>query len=111
MIRDRAGGRPRAFDHVQAIHLGRGPVASHPALRGELLMVAKVSRAAREEVGVQRNDHVGAIEVILRLDDFAEREPGPLANVVTPGRFVHVPARLGSAGGAPDLSRERGSAR
>ena len=73
VIRHRAGDRRRALDDVEAVHRSlRSPV--HPPLGGEVAHVAQVTGAAREEVGVQRQDHVGLVEVVACVDILAERQ-------------------------------------
>src|SRR5882762_6125932 len=73
MVGARAGGRGHRLDRVEPVHaidlLGPPP-------GGEVARVAQRAGAAAEEVGVERQDHVGLIEPILRLDVLAERDSG-----------------------------------
>ena len=88
VIGARAGGRGHALDGVQPVHaIGLfGPPA-----RGEVARVAKPARSAAEEVGVERQDHVGLIEPVLRLDVLAERELGAGARAVAARRIPLMP--------------------
>src|SRR5205814_887574 len=71
MIRTRPGRRGHRFDRIETVHaiglLG-------PASRGEIFRVAERAGRAAEEVGVEREDHVGLIEAVLHVRVLAERE-------------------------------------
>jgi hypothetical protein len=92
VIRLRAGQRRAALDDIQAVHLL--VVVGHPPAGREVLLVAHVAGPARQEVGVERHDHIGLVEV-------ADRRPlgaGLLcaeARAVAGHRVPLVPAGLG----------------
>ena len=89
MIRPGAGGGRHALERVETIHPvgGLGPPPGAVVAR-----VAQGARAAAEEIGVERDDDVGAIEVVLDLDVFAERELPAGADVLAAGRIPLVPS-------------------
>ena len=65
------------------------------APRGKRACVFEAAGSPRQEVGVERHDHVGLVEVIDRLEVFAESQPATCPNGVARDRFVSVPFRLG----------------
>ncbi len=66
---------------------GEGPLVADPA-----------GAAAGEEVVVEREDDVGLVEVVDRVDVLAEGELGAGLGGVAVGRLVAVPLRLGEGG-------------
>jgi hypothetical protein len=76
--------------------------------RGEVARIAKRRRSAAEEVGVERQDDVGLLEAVLRVDEGAERHLRADARVVAARRIPLVPFRRREAGEQiADLRRER----
>ena len=59
-----AGQRWRALDGVEPAH--RGVLFGEPASPREILRIPHAARSARQEVGVERDDHVGLVEVVDR---------------------------------------------
>ena len=82
-----------------------------PAPRGELARVAQAAGPAAEEVGVEREDDVGLLEAVLRVDGLAEREPRAGARVVAARRLPLVPLRRREAREQIAGSARRASAR
>ena len=107
MVGGRAGGREHALDRIEPVHRpGREPSAV-----GELPGVPQARRPAREEVGVEGEDDVGLVEVVLDLDVLAEGQQGAGPGVVAIGRLVLVPPGLGERRrGGPDLAGQGGRA-
>ena len=102
-----AGGRGRALDHVQPVHLR--PLAARLAARGELAQEAQARRVARDEVGLEAEDHVGPLEAVLRLDRLAEGQDGPRPAVVAAGGLPAHPLRLRES--SEDAGHLRGEGR
>ncbi len=103
----RAGVGRNALGDVEPGHL-RGARADPPPRR-EVPGVAQLAGAGIEQVGVQREDHVGLVEAIDGLDVLAEGLFGAGPGVVRSDRFVLNP--LGLRHGrqqALDLRPERG---
>ena len=63
------------------------------AARGEIARVAEAAGPQAEEVGVEREDHVGALESVLRVDVFAEGELRAGARVVAARGIPLMPLR------------------
>ena len=70
-----AGERRRALDDVQPVHRRPRAVGAGLAARGERAGVAQPAGAPGQEVGVERQDDVGLVEVIDRLER-PRRTPG-----------------------------------
>ena len=87
MIRFRAGQRRRALDGVEAVHLLL--VVGHPAAIGKVARIPHGRRAARQKIGVQRDDDVGFVEVIDGVG-----LSGGGASAVTSGRIPGMPLGL-----------------
>ena len=93
-----AGAAHGRFDHVQPIHprrcglLRRGP---HAPPGHEVGRVAEVPRTALQEVGIQRQHHVGLAEIVNRVDRFAKRHLRPVPGHIAVDRLVDVPFCLG----------------
>ncbi len=62
VVRLGAGQRGRALDRIEPVHL-LVVVGDSPA-RGEVLRITHRARAAGQEVGVERDDHVSLLEVV-----------------------------------------------
>ncbi len=92
VIRLGPGQRRGALHRIEPVH-GRLAFA-HPAAIGEVAGVAHRARAAGQEVGVQREDDVGLVEVVDRLARttccLTRRSPRP----VTRNGVVLMPLRL-----------------
>ncbi len=77
-----AGATHGRFDHVQPVHprrrgiLRRGP---HSPPCHEVGRVAEASRTALQEVGIQREHHVGLAEIVDRVDRLRRTPSGPRA--------------------------------
>ena len=100
-----AGRRRHALDRIQPVHRRR---LFGTAARGEIASVAEAAGAAAEEVGVERENHVGAIEAVLALDVFAERELRARARVVAArGIPLMPPGRRVAAEEIANLGGER----
>jgi hypothetical protein len=71
MIGTRSGRRRHRFDRIEPVH----PIGllGTPA-RGEVPRVPQAPGSGADEVGVERQDHVSAIEPVLRVHVFAKRE-------------------------------------
>ncbi len=95
MIRDHARDRGSAFDSIEAIlgptTLGRAPLLT------ELARIAQAPGQAIQQVGIQRHDNVGLIEVILRVKSLAKRLACALANVITVDWLPLMPPGLREA--------------
>ena len=91
-----AGGGVGALEHVETVRFDVGILllALGAATRHEVVRVAHRGPAAREEVGVDRDDDVGIREIVDRRQVGAEGELSPLAGVVAADRFVLMPASL-----------------
>ena len=94
MIGAGAGRGRHALERVEPVH---AVGALGPAPRGEIARVAQTARAAAEEVGVEREDDVGLVDAVLRLDVLAERELRAGAGVLAARRIPLVPLRGGKA--------------
>ena len=64
-----------------------------PAAFGEFARVSQRAWATAEEIGVEREDDVGLIEMVLSVDVLAEGEPGAGARVVAARRIPLMPLR------------------
>ncbi len=105
MVGHRAGDCRCRLDGVEPVHLP-GP---RLATGGKVAGIAEPPGAGREEVGVERQDHVGLVEVIADRDIRTEGKPGPRAGLVASGGLVLVPFCLGQVVAEPaDLARQRG---
>ena len=93
-----AGATYGRFDHVQPIHPCRGGIlrqGPHPPPRHEVGRVAEVPGTALQEVGIQREHHVGLAEIVNRVDRFAKRHLRPAPGHIPMDRLVDVPFCLG----------------
>src|SRR5262245_45321010 len=66
MVRDGACNRWSAFDDVKPVHPVLAWLCSPP--RSELPGVADVPRYREQEIRIKRENHIGLIEVITRID-------------------------------------------
>ena len=97
MVRDRSGGRRRRLGHVQPVHLGFR--ATDAAAVGEVAGVTNVAgRGRAEDVGVERDDHVGLIEAVMDVGRRSKGQLGSGVAVLARRRVVLVPLRLRHAG-------------
>src|SRR5439155_9242693 len=88
MIRSSAGGCRHRLDRVETIHtLGLLGVAA----RGEIACVAEAAAPAAEEIGVERDDHVGLVDPVLRVDVLVECELCAGARAVGARRIPLMP--------------------
>ncbi len=74
-------------------------------LRGEVLDVAHHARPAAEEVGVERHDAIGLVEVVLRVERRAEGGARRRLRGVAVDRLVLMPGRLRILGQQSVISR------
>ena len=88
----RAGQRRRALDHVQPVHLLR--IVGDAAAIGEIPRVPDHAGSETEEIGVERDDDVGLVEVIDGVARRARRLTEAQTSAVGRDRVVLVPARL-----------------
>ena len=97
MIRLGAGERRRALDGVEPVH--RGVFLGQTPAAGEILRIPDAPGSARQEIGVERHDHVGFVELVdrARLARAAARPRD---------RVVLVPLRAGVV--AQDFPQQRG---
>ena len=93
MIRVRAGQREQCFDRIQPIHR-IGWLLDFPAFDESSNVDVSVLFAANE-IAVERNNHLGVLELVVRRDGFAKRNRGRLPMNVEIHRFVSKPAGLG----------------
>ncbi|MCG3121214.1 MAG: hypothetical protein ALAOOOJD_04214 [bacterium] len=93
VIRHRAGEGRAALDAVQTIH--RICTIDHAALDGELAAISQAPGKIDEKIGIERQNDVGLIETVLRLDIIAEGQPAAFARIVAIGRLVLMPLRGG----------------
>ena len=84
--------RRRALDHVQPIHLLR--VVGDAAAVGEVPRVANHRRADSEEIGVERDDDIGLVEVVDGLAGRARRLTQAQASAIAGDWIVLMPMRL-----------------
>src|SRR5260370_42550507 len=98
MIRGRAGDRRRWLDNVQTIHLAAGTPCFLKLIQFaaaiKLLHVANMSRPTGQEIGIQRQDDLGLLRTINRVDVAAEGKLGALARPVAAGWLPLLPAPL-----------------
>ena len=92
MIGARPGVGRVALNGVKAIERRR--LALQPAARCERARIPNARRSGAEEVGVERQDHVGLVDRILRVDVLAKRELAARSGIVTAGRIPLNPLRL-----------------
>ena len=108
-----AGGGRRARRSTSACvsiaysrFMRRGVFRAAP--RGEVARVAEAAGPAGEEVGVEREDDVGLVEAVLRVDVLAEGELRARARVLAARRIPLMPlGRRKLARGVADLRGER----
>ena len=67
-----------------------------PAIH-ELGRITQTAGTALQEVGVEREDHVGLVEIVNRIDRFAEGHWEPVPGRVVLHRLVDVPFRLAAS--------------
>ena len=91
----RAGIRRRALDSVEAIELRAGALDTPPRRKGARMPQPAVASA--EEIGVEREDDVGLLDRVPRIDVLAEREPAAFTDVVASERLPLHPLRLRKA--------------
>src|SRR5271168_5517743 len=90
MIRLSPGRRRRALDHIQPVHVAIGIAAL-----GEVADVADIPRKTRiQEVGVERDDYVGLLKIVARLDGLSEGQLRAFEHVVAIDRLINMPLRL-----------------
>ena len=91
MIRLRPGRTRRALDHIKPAHLPGVGVAP----LGKVPDVFRRAREARvQEVGVERENYVRILQLVLRLHRLTERQLRAFEHVVAVHRFIHVPLGL-----------------
>ena len=90
MVGASAGRRRHALERVEPVH-AIGLLGTPP--RREVARVAQRARSAAEEVGVERQDDVGLLEAVLRVDVLAERQLRAGARVLAAGRIPLMPFR------------------
>src|SRR5207245_5711433 len=96
----------RALNRVQSTQRGGARLGAAPA--SELARVPQASGAAREQIGIQRNNHVGFFNLIDGVHVPAERLARALARWVAADGLVLVPLGLGElAEQAANLVRQR----
>jgi hypothetical protein len=106
MIRPRPRRRRHRFHGVEAVH-SIGLLGT--SARREFPCVSQAARAARQEVGVERDDHVSLRERISGRYVIAECEPRAGARVVGAGGVPLMPSGLRVVGQhIADLRRQRG---
>ena len=59
--------------------------------RGELAGVADVAGAGGEEIGIEREDDVGVLDAIIRIDGLAEGHARARTRRVRSGRLILMP--------------------
>ena len=91
VLSHRAGDRRRAFDDVQPVHFA---FAGAESAVGEFSRITEPLRMRVKKIGFERHNHLCLIEAIVRFDNFAERLPRALANVVTGDRIKLMPLRF-----------------
>src|SRR5258708_9362649 len=98
MIRGRAGDRRRGLDNVQTIHLAAGTPCFLKLIQFaaaiKLLHVANMSRPAGQEIGIEREDDLGLLRTINRVDAAAEGKLAALARPAAACWFPMLPLRL-----------------
>jgi hypothetical protein len=101
-----AGRGHRTLDDVEAVDRPAGGAPAAPC--GELPRQARLRRAARQEIRVERQDHVRVRETVDRVDRLAERQPRAVSGVVPRRRLPLVPLRFGERRGEHgELPRQR----
>ena len=108
MVGGGAGDRGAALNRVQAAHRHIARFDGRPPARGEVARVAKMRRAAAEEVGIEREHNIRGREVEYRVNRFAEREAGTFVLIIAVRRFELIPGSGGEvllkgAGGTCEL--------
>src|SRR5579884_2541439 len=91
MICHHTGDRWRALYRVQTV-LSR-TAWTDDALLPKIVRVPQAPRQAIQKVRVERQDYVGLIEMVLRVDHLAKRLKRAIANVVPIHRLPLVPLR------------------
>ena len=94
VIRHHAGAAQHRLGDVEPAHVG-----ARRAALGPLALLREVHRPAAEEVGVERDDHLGLRQIELRLERAAEGEARALVG------------RVGADRDVPDTSAPWGAAR
>ncbi len=72
MLRLKSRRRRPALDHVQPVHLLRAVELALLRVVARQLVEARELRAA-QEIRIQRNNHIGLIQLVLRVDIIAKR--------------------------------------
>src|SRR5215467_9144357 len=91
MIRFRSRRTRSALDHIQAAHLPRVRITTSR----EISRIAGLAReSGGEKVRVQRDNHIGSIELVNRLDRLTESHLCARINIVAIHRFVNMPSGL-----------------
>ena len=88
------GDGEAGLHHVEAVH-PRAVLGLPPVGEGEVLVEG--GGASFEEVRVEREDDVGLLHGVLRLQRLAEGEPGPLVDRIAGSGAPAVEAGLGEA--------------
>src|SRR6266403_2289794 len=92
VIRGRTGHARRRLDDVEPVHGVMRSIQFAP-LR-EFSRIADVSRAAAQEIGIERKDNISLLRAINRVEVAAKSELGTLARAVTDSRLPLVPLGL-----------------
>src|SRR6266849_2153944 len=92
MIRGRTGDAGRRLDNIEPVH--RVSRAIQLAAPREFSRVADVSRAAAQEIGIERKDNVSLLRPVNRVEVVAKGKLRTLARAVADGRLPLVPLGL-----------------
>src|SRR6266851_8865910 len=98
MIRARARYARRRLNHIEAIHLAASATdfceLIQFATTRKLSRVPDVSRTAAEEIGIEREDHVGLFRTVNRVDVAPKSQLRALARAIAHRRLPPVPLGL-----------------
>src|SRR5260370_20664955 len=92
MIRGRAGNAGRRLNHIEPVH--RVVRASELAAPRKFSRVTDVSRAAAQEIRIERKDDVSFFRAVNRVEVAAKRKLGALARTVADSGLPLVPLGL-----------------
>ncbi len=92
MIRGRTGDAGRRLNHIEPVH--RVTRATQLAAAREFSRVADVSRAATQEIGIERKDDIGLFREIHRVEVVAKGKLRAFTRAVADGGLPLVPFGL-----------------
>src|ERR1051325_3794239 len=92
MIRLRPRRTHPALNHIQAAHLASFRIAPLGKITN---IFRRTGESSREEVGIERQNHISLREVIPRLNRLTKRQLRTLKYIVAIDRLIHMPLGFG----------------